>query len=204
MNYNWIVLYLIYLFNVANSISFFKNNLSRCTRPLTIQKIEPKEELKIYMEDWSCGEVQWEFAQNDEQKIYTILTSENKRIELYEEDFKKNMKSSLAVSSGFIKAIYKDTFNIESIANKLQNIDYLHLTSENSMSGIFTFSIIGLVYYAYKKSIKTELNILKNQKKMKRNLTLQEIKNYIIMQRIVKTFIISFIFIFTKNIKDAE
>lgn len=201
MNYNWIVLYLISFFNLARSLSYLKNGVFK---PLTVKNNEPKEEYIIYIEDWSCGEIQWEFAQNDDQKIYTILTPKKEKIEIYEKDFKKNMKNSLSLSSGFIKAVYKDTFNIESIANKLQNIDYLHLGSETSMTGVFTFSIIGLIYYGYKKSIKTELNILQNQRKMNKEVTLQEIESYIKMQRIIKTFILSFIFIFTKNIKDAE
>lgn len=201
MNYNWIVLYFISFFNLTKALSYFKNTV---LKPLTFKNNEPKEEYVIYIEDWSCGEIQWEFAQNDEQKIYTILTPKKGKIEIYEKDFKKNMKNSLSLSSGFIKAVYEDTFNIESIANKLQNIDYSHLGSESSMTGLFTFSIISLIYYGYKKSIETELNILQNQRKMNKEITLEEIKSYIKMQRIIKTFILSFIFIFTKNIKDAD
>ena len=30
-------------------------------------------ELFIYCEDWSCGEVEWEFAKNDNERIYTLI-----------------------------------------------------------------------------------------------------------------------------------
>jgi hypothetical protein len=203
MNYKWIVLCFLYLFNNAIAIYHLKNIISG-PKSRIIKNIEHKDDLIVFIEDWSCGEIQWEFAQNDEQKIYTFLIPENTKIELNEKDLKKNMKGSLLLTSGFIKAVYKDTMNIENIANKLQNIDYLHLTSEAGIIDLFSVSFIGLIYFGYKKSIQSELKILQNQKNNDEILTLQEIKNYIIMQRIFKTFILCFIFIFTKNIKPAE
>jgi len=169
-------------------------------------------EFIIYCEDWSCGEVEWEFAKNEDKRIYTLIIppTKNKRYlsnnnnNNYENNYENNLKKIMAVSSGLIRALYEDIVRIETILDKLHNIDFVHYISETSLIDAFTISFIGMLSLGYKQSIKTELYILKSQTITKKELTLTEIENYLKLQKIIKTFAFCLLLIFTKNVKSVE
>ena len=168
-------------------------------------------EFIIYCEDWSCGEVEWEFAKNEDKRIYTLIIppTKNKRYlsnnnNNYENNYENNLKKIMAVSSGLIRALYEDIVGIETILDKLHNIDFVHYISETSLIDAFTISFIGMLSLGYKQSIKTELYILKSQTITKKELTLTEIENYLKLQKIIKTFAFCLLLIFTKNVKSVE
>ena len=163
-------------------------------------------ELFIYCEDWSCGEVEWEFAKNDNERIYTlIIPPTNKQKNTHSNNiYGNNLKNAKAITSGLIQALYQDIVKLETILDKLQNIDYVHYISESSLIDVFTLSFIGIVSLGYKQSIKSELDILKSQNITKKVLTLREIENYLKLQKLIKIFALSILLIFTKNIKSVE
>ena len=162
-------------------------------------------ELFIYCEDWSCGEVEWEFAKNDE-RIYTVIIppTNKQKTSLSKNIYGNNLKNAKAITSGLIQALYQDIVKLETILDKLQNIDYIHYISESSLIDVFTLSFIGIISLGYKQSIKSELDILKSQNITKKVLTLREIENYLKLQRFIKIFALSLLLIFTKNIKSVE
>jgi hypothetical protein len=166
-------------------------------------------EFIIYCEDWSCGEVEWEFAKNEDRRIYTLIIPPTKN-KMYlsnnnnNNNNENNLKKIMAISSGLIRALYEDIVKIETILDKLHNIDFVHYISETSLIDAFTISFIGMVSLGYKQSIKRELYILKSQTIKKKELTLTEIENYLKLQKIIKTFAFCLLLIFTKNVKSVE
>jgi len=163
-------------------------------------------EFIIYCEDWSCGEVEWEFAKNEDRRIYTLIIppTKNKMYLSNNNNNYENLKKIMAISSGLIRALYEDIVKIETILDKLHNIDFVHYISETSLIDAFTISFIGMVSLGYKQSIKRELYILKSQTIKKKELTLTEIENYLKLQKIIKTFAFCLLLIFTKNVKSVE
>ena len=192
-----------------------KQNIVEIKKLDTIEKIKylnlekfSENQKCIYYEDWSCGEVEWEFAKDCEPQIYTLIHSLE---QTSDNSYKSSLKNIMALSSGIIRALYEDvvkleTFigNVETLFGRIQNIDYIHYISEGSIIDVLTISFIGLISFGYEKSVKSELNILKSQKRRKQNLTLQEIEDYLKLQRFIKSFALSLLFIFTKNVKSVE
>jgi len=169
-------------------------------------------ELFIYCEDWSCGELEWEFAKNDNDRIYTLIIppTTNKHKDSFSSNISKNniygnnLKNAKAISSGLIHALYEDIVKLETILSKLQNIDYVHYISESSLIDVFTLSFIGIISLGYNQSIKSDLHVFKSQNITKKILTLREIENYLKLQRFIKIFAFSLLLILTKNVKSVE
>jgi hypothetical protein len=158
--------------------------------------IKTKEEKYEYYEDWSCGEVPWEL----ESLVHTIIIPTKTRF--VDSDSILNSKNSLCVTSGVIKVLYKDILNEEAILEQLVNIDL----SNYLFDSLGLFSLIGLVTYSYHFSIKSEMEFIKKQKNIysKEKITLREIKSYLTMQKMIKTFVFMLLLVLTKNIKGVE
>jgi hypothetical protein len=169
--------------------------------------VNTPQQVSYYYEDWSCGEVGWDFAEEKSMDTYKIVVPEKRHfIKDVSKDVSKETKSHQAVKSGIVKALYEDLVNAETFVYQIQNTDYSHYLSEASLSEAMSLTFIGLISYLYKNGVKNELSIIRKQK-MKgsyKSITLQEINNYLKFQKFVKTVMITFLFIFTKNIKNAE
>ena len=162
----------------------------------------------IYYEDWSCGEVEWEFAKDFDTQIYALIHPSEQSSD---NTYKSNLKNVMAISSGLVSALYEDvvkleTFlgNLETLFGRIQNINFINFINQDSIIDVLSISFIGLISIGYKKSVNSELNILKSQKRRKQNLSLQEIEDYLKLQRFIKSFALSLLFIFTKNVKSVE
>jgi len=226
MQFNWFALSLLFLqicyqscqgFNINSNIQkIFKRENDQ-----NIKMVKSQEEVYYYYEDWSCGEVEWEFAGDKSMNPYTVVVPQKRYLiktkakpkakskaksKTDSEKYTKECKKPLAIKNGIVKVLYHDFVKVENFAYQMQNIDYSHYLSEASLSEAVSLTIIGFVSYLYKNGVKKELNILRKQKKdiTHKKLTLQEIDEYLRFQKLVKTFMIVFLFIFTKNVKNAE
>ncbi len=189
--------------------NIFQNiNLNKNSELKNIQMMKTKEEVIYYYEDWSCGEVQWEIPEQDEKYLYTIVIPEKKYMIYFDNNLDMKLESSnnLCVTSGLMKVLYKDLVNPETVITQLQNIDYKHYILKGSLTELFIISFIGFISYGYKSSIKNEMDIINNQRETfnQKPITLQEINDYLKMQKIIKTFVFTLLFILTKNVKMAE
>jgi hypothetical protein len=193
-------------FSISNIQKLFKNQNDQ-----QVKMVKTQQEVYYYYEEWFCGEVDWEFAGENSMNSYALVVPE--KIYLTETDaetdsetYTKECKKPLAIKNGIVKVLYHDFVKVENFAYQMQNIDYSHYLSEASLSEELSLMIIGLMSYFYKNGVKNELNILRKQKKdiTHKKLTLQEIDEYLRFQKLVKTFMIVFLFIFTKNVKNAE
>lgn len=189
--------------------NIFQNiNLNKNSELKNIQMMKTKEEVIYYYEDWSCGEVQWEIPEEDEKYLYTIVIPEKKYMICFDNnlDIKSESSNNLCVTSGLMKVLYKDLVNPETVIIQLQNIDYKHYILKGSLTELFIISFIGFISYGYKSSIKNEMDIINNQRETfnQKPITLQEINDYLKMQKIIKTFVFTLLFILTKNVKMAE
>ena len=162
-----------------------------------------KEEMIIYCEDWSCGELEWEFAKGDMQKIYTlVIPSQNEKKNEAEKNNLINLNSNnlLEWVNQLMKILYDDIIQLESIINQLQNIDYIHFIGEGSLVNLFDLSFISIMSYGYKNHIAN----LKSNKQNKQNISFNELDDYLKYQKFVKSLILSLLFIFTKNVKSVD
>jgi hypothetical protein len=163
------------------------------------------QETIIYCEDWSCGEIEWEFAKGNMQKIYTIIVPQTNKIVNVNKNkitmTNLNSNNLMAFINGTIKILYDDIINLESIINQMQNIDYIHFIGEGSLVNLFDLSFITIMSYGYKNKIK---NSIINQYNNKSEVSFDEIQDYLKHQKFIKTLIISLLFIFTKNVKSVE
>uniref|UniRef100_A0A6C0KX44 Uncharacterized protein n=1 Tax=viral metagenome TaxID=1070528 RepID=A0A6C0KX44_9ZZZZ len=158
--------------------------------------IKTKEEKYEYYEDWSCGEVPWEL----ESQVHTIIIPTKTRFVDY--DSILNSKNSLCVTSSVIKVLYKDILNEEALLEQLVSIDL----SNYLFDSLGLFSLFGVISYGYRISIKNEMEFIKKQKKnySKKKITLREIKSYLTMQKMIKTFVFMLLLVLTKNVKGVE
>jgi hypothetical protein len=171
--------------------------------------VKTQQQMFHYYEDWSCGELEWEFAEKNTMNTYTGVIPEKTyfvKTDLNPITKIRQCKKPLAIKNGIVKVLYDDLVRVENFVFQMQNIDYSHYLSEASLSDEVSLTFIGIISYIYKNSVKNEMNILRKQKKMAlhKKLTLQEIDDYLKYQKLVKTFMIVFLFIFTKNVKNAE
>jgi len=160
-----------------------------------------------YYEDWSCGEVGWDFAGDKSIDTYKIVTPEKRHIiKDLSKELSKESKKPDAIKSGIVKVLYDDLVKAETFVYQIQNTDLTHYLSETSLSEAMSLTLIGFISYLYKNSVKNEMSIIRKQKMglAHRSITLQEIDDYLKFQKLVKTFMIAFLFIFTKNVKNAE
>jgi hypothetical protein len=196
--------------------NFIKNKKSNSIDSKKIEMVKIQEQRFQYCEDWSCGEVQWDFlkeneseSENENENVYTIVIPSKKYLICDEQDkfeFPEN-KKCMVFTSGIIKVLYKDIVNPDTFITEFQNIYYKnYITLSSTTTDIFMFTIIGFLSYGYKTTKKNEINFIKNQRKSfgKTTITLEEIKNYLKLQKYIKTFVITLLFIFTKNVKIAE
>ena len=191
-------------FNIKN----IKNILKR-QNDQDFKMVKMPQQIYYYYEDWSCGEVEWEFAEKNSVNTYKIVVPEKTYIVKTEPtniNTIKECKKPLAIKNGIVKVLYNDIVRAENLIFQMQNIDYSNYLSEGSLTEAISLSFIGIISYIYKKSVKNEMNILRKQKRelSHKKLTLQEIDDYLKFQKLVKTFMIVFLFIFTKNVKNAE
>jgi hypothetical protein len=221
MNLNWIVFCLSLFFGHLTLLqgfkelfyknNFIKNKKSNSIDSKKIEMVKTQEQRFQYCEDWSCGEVQWDFLKENEnmKNVYTIVVPSKKYLIYDEQDKFENSedKNVMVFTSGIIKVLYKDIVNPDTFITEFQNIYYEnYITLGSSFTDIFMFTIIGCLSYGYKISIKNEMNFIKNQRKSfgKKNVTLKEINNYLKLQKCIKTFVVTLLFILTKNVKIAE
>lgn len=210
MKIKLIVLYLSMLCSSIFGLKYINSikNSNINSELKNIQMMKTKEEILYYYEDWSCGEVQWEIPEEDEKYLYTIVIPEKKYMIYLENNssIKSDSSNNLCVTSGLMKVLYKDLVNPETVITQLQNIDYKHYILKGSLTELFIISFIGFISYGYKSSIKNEMDIINNQRETfnQAPITLQEINDYLKMQKIIKTFVFTLLFILTKNVKMAE
>lgn len=210
MKIKLIVLYLSMLCSSIFGLKYINSikNSNINSELKNIQMMKTKEEILYYYEDWSCGEVQWEIPEEDEKYLHTIVIPEKKYMIYLENNssIKSDSSNNLCVTSGLMKVLYKDLVNPETVITQLQNIDYKHYILKGSLTELFIISFIGFISYGYKSSIKNEMDIINNQRETfnQAPITLQEINDYLKMQKIIKTFVFTLLFILTKNVKMAE
>ena len=90
-----------------------------------IENIDMKRTI-IYCEDWSCGEVEWEFAKGDMQKIYSLIVIPSNENDIEKKIPKFNLNNLTNLSEEIIKILYNDVVNLESVISELQNINYIN------------------------------------------------------------------------------
>ena len=210
MNLNWLTLSL-FIFRVYNKTSdAFNINIKQIFRTHNeqdVKMIKKPQQVSYYYEDWSSGEVEWEFARDKDMNTYTFVVPEKTYlIKNTGAPVSIKNKKPLAVRSGIVQALYDDIVRIETFVYQVENIDYGHYLSEASLSEAISLAFIGVISYLYKNGVKSEMNIIRKQKMgiVHKPITLQEIDDYLKFQKLVKTFMIMFLFIFTKNVKNAE
>jgi hypothetical protein len=183
--------------------NLFKNRNKNQKNKLMMGKtklLKTKEERYDYYEDWCSGEVPWEF----ESTVHTVIVPTKTKI-IYEDDDELDFKQPMCVSSGVVKVLYNDIVNKDTILTQIENINLSDYILKNYFVDLFTFSLIGIIGYSYKLSIKNEMNFIEKQNlNFSKKITLTEIKGYLIMQKIIKTIMFVILIVLTKNIKSVE
>ena len=204
MNIYWLTLCLL-MFGFCRETQCSKKFMGSNIQQLEtkILKSEPVE-IYHYYEDWSCGEVQWEFAKDIDSQTYTIVVPKKNFRKVYPRIYEKTPYFGL--TSGIVKVLYDDFVKIETVLYQMENVDIMNYASEGSLADIISLTFLGAITYLYKNSVKVEMNILRKQKLeiSHKPITLQEIQHYLRFQKLVKSFAFVFLFIFTKNVKNAE
>jgi len=166
-----------------------------------------KKEISMdpYEVTWDNGEVEWEFA--TPREIYYPVS----HIQVYEkvEETKKdntilyNIEKSLiidAVFSAALRTIYNELARMEIVleeASELINDSILNADLDSDIFLIIASLLLGF-HYSQKKIQASSLSIMDSERKGK------YIQHYKKIRKITQLLFIIFLFVFTKNVRNAE
>jgi len=209
----WFILSLLTLELCYHTCQGFNiNNIQKILKRQNDQEVKmvkTQQEVYYYYEEWFCGEVDWEFSGENYMNSYKVVVPEKRYLtetETAAEKYTKECKKPDAIKNGIVKVLYNDFVNKETFVYQIQNTDLTHYLSESSLSEAMSLTLIGFISYLYKNNVKNEMSIIRKQKMglPHKSITLQEIDDYLKFKKLVKTVMVTFLFIFTKNIKNAE
>ena len=164
-----------------------------------------------YMED---GEVSWEVPSRITIRDYSFTKPDSgiHSVQLNTKpteanDGKIKMNVWRPILSAFTNNLYKEIYKIELVYNVLANISdgktqELSINSTSLENNVFFLLLGGLLRYGYTFNNLHEIQLLKDTFRETKSITSWQ--DYIRIKRITRTILILFVFIFTKNIGDAE
>ena len=198
------------IYDVSTKASYFVKKKDIDVRPpgtpLHITTIE-------YLED---GEVSWEVPSRSTIRDYSFTKPDSgiHSVQLNMEPTRTtrnridNVKVNIwrPILASFTKILHKEIYKIELVYNMLANISdgkNEDISMNSSIgSNLFFLLLGGLLRYGYTFNNSHEIQLLKDTFRETNSMT--SLQDYIRIKRITRTILILFVFIFTKNIGDAE
>lgn len=177
-------------------ILFFISNVFGYRRKFDNKFLTKK--LNYDMDDWSHGEVEWEFEEKSYMNKFNISYKEpnykiiNKIIIIK----KEKSNNYYAFYSGLLKTFYRELLTNQTLTLFFEDLCFsLHYSNINST---FLFIIINYLLrlkYEYNKKIEI-INI--------KRYDISELDNYLYMKKISSLFIFTLFAIFGRNVHNAE
>jgi hypothetical protein len=168
-----------------------------------------KKEMSIdaYEVTWDNGEVEWEFENTREiyYPVSQLYSYEKKDIkeERIDNTLLHNIEKSLitdAVFSAALKTVYNELVRMEIVLEEANELisDSISNTDLNSDLFLITASLLLGFHYSQKRIRVSSLSTLDSEIKVK------YIQDYKKIRKTVQLLFLIFVFVFTKNVRNAE
>jgi hypothetical protein len=156
--------------------------------------------IKYEQDDWSHGEVEWEFTEKSyinkfnfsyKEKNYKPIN--NNKIIIIKKEKSNNY---YAFYSGLLKTFYKELLTNQNLILFLEDLSFtLHYSNINSTFMFIIINYLLRLKYEYNKNIE-----ILNMKKY----NISELNNYLYIKKISSLFIFTLFAIFGRNVHNAE
>lgn len=196
------LIYIIMYISIQPKMLFFLFLISSANgfrRRIDNNKYLSNSYIKYECDDWSHGEVEWEFTEKSYMNKFNISYKEiNYKQKNNKSIIVKKEKSNnyYAFYSGLLKTFYKELLTNQNLILFLEDLSFtLHYSNINST---FTFIILNYLLrlkYEYNKNIE-----IINMKKY----NISELNNYLYIKKTSSLLIFTLFAIFGRNIHNAE
>ena len=179
---------LFFIFLISNSYAF-------------IRKIDNKilkNNIKFQDDDWTHGEVEWEFTEKSYMNKFNISYKENYYKPLNKFVIVKKEKSNnyYAFYSGLLKTFYKELLTNQTLILFIEDLCFsLNYSNINSTFLFIILNYLLRLKYEYNKKIE----ILKIKK-----YNLSELDNYLSIKKTSSLFVFTLFAILGRNVHNAE
>jgi hypothetical protein len=168
-----------------------------------------KKCIKYQGDDWSHGEVEWEFTENSYMNKYNISYKENDYKHLNNSNLnrykiknkfviikKEKINNYYAFYSGLLKTFYRELLTNQTLILFLEDLCFsLHYSNINSTFLFIILNYLLRLKYEYNKKIEI-VNI--------KRYDISELDNYLFIKKSSSLFIFTLLAIFGRNVHNAE